>query len=78
MKINFQFLLLISLFQLSLHNIVDLTDDNFNDIVMKSEDIWFIKFYSFSCEHCKKFAPVFIELAQSDLKVTIFRKIILG
>ena len=52
MNLFLEFFFILSLLQFSTHNIIDLSDENFNEIVMKSEDAWFIKFYSFSCQHC--------------------------
>lgn len=41
-----------------------LTDGNFTTAI--SRDMWFIEFYSPYCGHCKRFAPVLHDLAESN------------
>lgn len=44
-------------------DVVELTDSNFDKEVMTSDDIWFIKFYTPWCGHCKELAPHWDKLA---------------
>ena len=44
-----------------------LNDQNFDDIVLKSNDIWIVEFYAPWCSHCKKLKPEY-EQAAKNLK----------
>eukprot|EP00882_Tetradesmus_deserticola_P001203 GHRQ01001301.1.p1 GENE.GHRQ01001301.1~~GHRQ01001301.1.p1 ORF type:complete len:457 (+),score=199.58 GHRQ01001301.1:162-1532(+) len=44
-------------------DVVTLTDGNFEDEVMQSDDIWFVEFYAPWCGHCKSLKPTWIEAA---------------
>lgn len=46
---------------------IELTDENFDRLVLKSEDMWIIEFYAPWCGHCKKLAPQWEEAA-TELK----------
>eukprot|EP00879_Flechtneria_rotunda_P008753 GHRR01009167.1.p1 GENE.GHRR01009167.1~~GHRR01009167.1.p1 ORF type:complete len:415 (+),score=150.40 GHRR01009167.1:625-1869(+) len=47
--------------------VVTLTDSNFDEEVVQSDDIWFIEFYAPWCGHCKALKPVWTEAA-SEMK----------
>eukprot|EP00883_Tetradesmus_obliquus_P011814 jgi/Sobl393_1/4620/SZX79247.1 len=44
-------------------DVVTLTDGNFEDEVMNSDDIWFVEFYAPWCGHCKALKPAWISAA---------------
>jgi len=44
-------------------NVVELTDVNFNALVMESADHWLVEFYAPWCGHCKNLAPEWEEAA---------------
>jgi len=44
--------------------VVVLKNDNFEELVMTSDEMWFIEFYAPWCGHCKQLAGVWAELAK--------------
>lgn len=38
-------------------DVIELTDDNFEKLVMDSEDMWLVEFFAPWCGHCKNLAP---------------------
>ncbi|XP_012219371.1 protein disulfide-isomerase A6 homolog [Linepithema humile] len=38
-------------------DVIELTDENFEKLVLNSEDMWLIEFYAPWCGHCKNLAP---------------------
>jgi protein disulfide-isomerase A6 len=48
-------------------NVIELTDTNFDALVMESNDHWLVEFYAPWCGHCKKLAPEW-EKAANRLK----------
>lgn len=48
-------------------DVVVLTEANFNEVVLRSKDIWLVEFYAPWCGHCKKLEPEWNEAA-SKLK----------
>lgn len=45
-------------------NIIQLTDDNFDNLVLKSDDIWLVAFFAPWCGHSKTLAPNWAQAAQ--------------
>ncbi|XP_045123689.1 protein disulfide-isomerase A6 homolog [Portunus trituberculatus] len=48
-------------------DVIELTDSNFEKLVLKSDDMWLVEFFAPWCGHCKNLAPQW-EIAASDLK----------
>lgn len=38
-------------------DVIELTDENFDKLVLNSEDMWLVEFYAPWCGHCKNLAP---------------------
>ncbi|TMW68720.1 hypothetical protein Poli38472_006188 [Pythium oligandrum] len=51
-------------------DVITLTDDNFDNLVFNSGDVWLVEFYAPWCGHCKALAPEW-EQAASDLKGSV-------
>jgi protein disulfide-isomerase A6 len=47
--------------------VIELTDSNFDSMVLNSEDMWLVEFYAPWCGHCKNLAPHWAQAA-SELK----------
>uniref|UniRef100_A0A671WBM6 Protein disulfide-isomerase A6 n=1 Tax=Sparus aurata TaxID=8175 RepID=A0A671WBM6_SPAAU len=41
----------------SKNDVVELTDDNFNKMVLESDDVWLVEFFAPWCGHCKNLEP---------------------
>lgn len=37
--------------------VVDLTEDNFKEMVLDSDEMWLVEFFAPWCGHCQKLAP---------------------
>jgi len=48
-------------------DVIELTDSNFDKLVLDSEDVWLVEFFAPWCGHCKNLAPEW-EKAASELK----------
>lgn len=44
-------------------DVIELTDENFDKLVMGSEDMWLVEFYAPWCGHCKTLAPAWASAA---------------
>ena len=44
--------------------VVELTDDNFDKLVLNSDDVWLVEFYAPWCGHCKNLAPQWAQAAR--------------
>ncbi|KAI0231846.1 Protein disulfide-isomerase A6 [Lamellibrachia satsuma] len=48
-------------------DVVELTDSNFNELVLQSDDMWLVEFFAPWCGHCKTLAPHWAQAA-TELK----------
>ncbi|KAG8263473.1 protein disulfide-isomerase A6 homolog isoform X1 [Homalodisca vitripennis] len=48
-------------------DVVELTDSNFDELVLESEDMWLVEFFAPWCGHCKNLAPHWAQAA-TELK----------
>ena len=55
--------------------VVELDDENFEKLVMASEDVWVVNFYEKYCKHCEAFAPEYTKAALKMKKKVKFGKI---
>lgn len=49
------------------NDVIELTDDNFDKLVLNSEDIWLVEFFAPWCGHCKNLEPEW-KTAAKELK----------
>lgn len=49
------------------NEVVELTDSNFEELVLKSKDLWLVEFFAPWCGHCKNLEPHW-KSAASELK----------
>lgn len=60
------------MFQGDPKDVIELTDSNFDSLVLNSEDLWLVEFYAPWCGHCKNLAPHWAQAA-SELKGKVRR-----
>ena len=46
-------------------DVIELTDSNFDSLVMGSDDMWLVEFFAPWCGHCKNLAPEWTRAASS-------------
>ncbi|KAM3728285.1 Protein disulfide-isomerase [Dirofilaria immitis] len=47
------------------YNVIELTESNFNNKVLKSDEIWIVEFFAPWCGHCQKLVPEYTKLANA-------------
>lgn len=60
MKFLFSFFALIgveAMYETASSKVEKLTDSNFQKLVMNSDELWMVEFYSNGCGHCKNLEP---------------------
>lgn len=45
-------------------DVIELTDDNFDKLVLNSDDVWLVEFFAPWCGHCKNLAPEWAKAAK--------------
>lgn len=45
-------------------DVIELTDDNFDKLVLQSDDVWMVEFFAPWCGHCKNLAPEWARAAK--------------
>ncbi|VDM15975.1 unnamed protein product, partial [Wuchereria bancrofti] len=50
------------------HDVIQLTESDFNNKVLKSDEMWIVEFFAPWCGHCQKLVPEYMKLANA-LKV---------
>lgn len=70
-----------SLFQGSSDDVIELTDDNFDSLVLNSDDMWLVEFFAPWCGHCKNLAPHWAEAAtqlKGKVRILAFKRKIIS
>jgi thiol-disulfide isomerase/thioredoxin len=57
---------------------VNLSEADFDDKVLQSDDLWYVEFYAPWCGHCKSLKPEYEDAARCGLDTAISRMISFG